>query len=95
MTNKEWIEYYRFHPSEFDAFIKFCEGLSNKNENLEAQLSEANHQNAELQSALESIDALIEEDMGEWFAVEYEYIPTVLSNRAHIRDAIAAILEEE
>jgi len=25
MTNKEWIEYYRFHPSEFDAFINFVE----------------------------------------------------------------------
>ena len=30
MTNREWIEYYRFHPSEFDAFINFTtERVSN------------------------------------------------------------------
>jgi len=25
MNNQEWIEYYRFHPSEFDGFIKYVE----------------------------------------------------------------------
>lgn len=32
MTNAEWIEYYRFHPSEFDSFIKFIETEFAKNE---------------------------------------------------------------
>ena len=25
MTNQEWIEYYRFHPSEFKSFINYVE----------------------------------------------------------------------
>jgi hypothetical protein len=38
MTNLEWIEYYRFHPSEFEALITFCEGQVIKKENLEEHI---------------------------------------------------------
>jgi hypothetical protein len=48
---------------------------------------------AELEAALTSIDALLEEDMGEWYSVSYEYLPTSYSNRAHIRDHVAELLE--
>jgi len=34
MNNKEWIEYYRFHPS--DAFIKYVEEFKAKDERLAA-----------------------------------------------------------
>jgi len=45
-------------------------------------------ENAKLRQTLESIEAIIQDDMGEWYAVEYAHIPTAFSNRAHIRDAI-------
>jgi len=37
MTNQEWIEYYRFHPSEFESFIKFVESsFQKKDERIES-----------------------------------------------------------
>ena len=46
---------------------------------------------AELEAALESIDALIEEDMGEWYAVTIANQPLAYVNRAHIRDYIESL----
>ena len=45
-------------------------------------------QNARLWELVESIDALVSEEMGEWYAVDYSQCPAALSNVAHIRDAI-------
>ena len=39
MNNQEWIEYYRFHPSEFESFIKFAEQNASRIAALEATLS--------------------------------------------------------
>ena len=38
MNNKQWIEYYRFHPSEFDKLIEFAEANIARIAALEATL---------------------------------------------------------
>ena len=78
-TNQEWLEYYRFHPSEFESLIAFAE--------------KAVIERDSYKETLESIDALLKEDMGEWYGVEFGHLPIALANRAHIRDAIKAAFE--
>ena len=41
-----------------------------------------------LRELIESIEAVIAEDMGEWHSVEFAHLPVDLANRAHIRDMI-------
>ena len=44
----------------------------------------------EKQDALiQSIDALIQEEMGEWYSVEHGYVPVSMANLSHMRNAIA------
>ena len=50
---------------------------------------------ARLRGLLESLDAFIEEDMGEWYSVEFAHLPTRYANIAHMRDAIRDELEAE
>src|SRR5258706_412458 len=38
---------------------------------------------------IESLDAIIEEEMGEWYSVEYAQLPIRLADIAHMRNAIA------
>ncbi len=57
-----------------------------------ARISALEADKAKLIAALESTDALIEEDMGEWYGIQFAYLPVDYANRAHIRDAIAAVL---
>ena len=47
-----------------------------------------------LAETLESISALIEEEMGEWYSVEFAHLPNRFANLAHMRDAIAPALAE-
>lgn len=44
---------------------------------------------------LESLSALIEEQMGDWYAVEFAHLPVAFANLAHMRDAIETLDEEE
>jgi hypothetical protein len=55
---------------------------------LEAKLSEQAEEIQRLHNLVESLNAIIEEEMGEWYGVEYAYLPVSLSNIAHMRDAI-------
>jgi Holliday junction resolvasome RuvABC endonuclease subunit len=48
-----------------------------------------------LHNLVESLNAIIEEEMGEWYGVEYAYLPVSLSNIAHMRDAIQAELAKD
>ena len=48
-----------------------------------------------LTAALESINALIENDMGEWYAVEFAHLPIDYANRAHIRNIIQEVKSHE
>jgi hypothetical protein len=41
-----------------------------------------------LEGLVESLDALIEEEMGDFYAVAYAYLPIAFSNLGHMRDAI-------
>ena len=63
---------------------------------LNAQLDELaalRAENAKLRDALESIDALVAEDMGDWYSVQFAHLPASLANLAHIRDAIQDTFE--
>lgn len=61
MTNQEWIEYYRFHPSEFDALITFCEGLATEVEAWEraaaARVGAGQHTAAAREQAYQKLEA--------------------------------------
>ena len=49
-------------------------------------------QKAELIAALESALAFIEEDMGEWYSVQFAHLPVRYANLAHIRDGLTETL---
>ena len=42
---------------------------------------------------IESLSAMIEEEMGEWYGISYGHCPVRLSNLAHMRDAIEEFKE--
>jgi len=48
----------------------------------------------EQQAALESIEALYDEEMGKWQSVEYAHLPIALSNIWYIREAVRATLKK-
>jgi len=69
---------------------RLCHYAENSNE--AARIAALEAERDELIAALESTDALIEEDMGEWYGVQFAHLPVDYANRAHIRDAVAAVL---
>lgn len=64
---------------------------------LKAENAKLRAENAKLRENIESIEAIIQDDMGDWYDVDYAYIPVAFLNRAHIRDYINdlyALLDE-
>lgn len=52
LTPQEWIEYYRFHPSEFESFVNYVEELTSKQA---AEIAELKERESGLIKVLESI----------------------------------------
>ena len=60
MTTAEWIEYYRFHPSEFESFIKFVEGeISKRDTEIDAQSGRI----AKLETAIKSMGDIMNKEL--------------------------------
>lgn len=94
------MEKHERHMKTADHQIRakiYTDGMEAGEYKAQSRLAALEAENAKLRETLESIEAIIQNDMGDWYDVEYAHIPIAFSNRAHIRDAINelyALLEE-
>jgi len=83
MTKSEWEKVYGM---KWGTTTK-----SPRQEKMEKTITTQAAEIKRLRELLESLNAIIKEEMGEWYAVEYGYVPIRLSNVAHMRDAITEL----